>query len=543
MDLRYPVTSLGVDTCPPQDPEPPSSSWTLPSFQARPGQRLAILCRRPFDHVLEFSQFFSLVEKLGRAASDLRICLWSRSALSDWTPFDALPVDSVCALPEDEDTPAWESLIAHLDREFRTAIVLDGAGSLRSLSCRTLQVEWLDGGSFSFETTHRESPECARASDAFHSALRREMPLWIGEDLGVSLPEEPRFLVHQSRFRVGNTLWLTPLLRTLRLFFPRSHITVAGSATTARVLQCVDLVDEILVLDPEGGKEARGDFLAELHRRRFDAALFALARREKSRWLAEAAAEMDVPCRVNLEYFQRPGDGREPSELFSHEGWFFWSAIASARFLLHGLDPLAPEHRRSDRDWLRDRRVEFPVREEWREEAQLRLDRLGIGLEPFVMLCPAGASSDRWPARSYAELALRLGEEFGFHALFEGGPGDREVLRSAMDWIDQSRNRGVGSGRRIATSQDSLGVLAALLERSSLLISNDSAPIHLSEATGTPTLYFSHHEKLTHSHPDGATHWALYDTRRNRLGDISPTTCLNAIQQKVLCGHFRPKGR
>ena len=162
-------------------------------------------------------------------------------------------------------------------------------------------------------------------------------------------------------------------------------------------------------------------------------AIFALARREKSRWLAEALADMKVPYRINLEYFDDVDIER--SDLFTHEGWFFWCAIASARFLLHGLCPLVGQQRTASQSWLHDRCVTFPVRPTWRQEAKRVLAERGIGTRPFVLLTPGGSSSQRWPTRKFAALAVRLAEELGVHVIVEGGPADGELVERTMQHI------------------------------------------------------------------------------------------------------------
>jgi len=296
------------------------------------------------------------------------------------------------------------------------------------------------------------------------------------------------------------------------------------------VLNHIPQVDEVLVVDPTGGTAERARLVGALRGRQFDAAIFALARREKSRWLAEALAEMNVPYRVNLEYFDDVDI--EHSDLFTHEGWFFWCAIASARFLLHGLCPLVGQQRTDGQSWLHERGVTFPVRATWRQEAERILAQRGIGNRPFVLLTPGGASSQRWPTRKFAALAVRLAEELGVHVIVEGGPADGELVERTMQQIVELRRSG-GAATRCVAAHDCLGVLAALLERASLLVSNDSAPIHLAEATGTPTLYFSHHEKLTHSHPSHHAQWALYDLLQNRVANISVDSALSAVRQMI----------
>src|SRR5215213_4305852 len=137
-------------------------------------------------------------------------------------------------------------------------------------------------------------------------------PRWIvAQDARTPSPPR-RVLVHQSRFRVGDALWLTPLLRAVRRAFPEAWVTVVAGPLAEPVLARSPHVSELLVWDPAGGEEERARVLAELSKTRFDAALFALVRRDKSRWLAEAVAAAGVPWRVNLEYVDAAEDGREP---------------------------------------------------------------------------------------------------------------------------------------------------------------------------------------------------------------------------------------
>jgi ADP-heptose:LPS heptosyltransferase len=342
---------------------------------------------------------------------------------------------------------------------------------------------------------------------------------------------EPRnVLIHQARFRVGDTLWLTPLLRAIRRSFPAAAVTVVAGPLAGQVLERSAHISDLVIWDPAGGAAEQARVLDRLSESSFDTALFALARRDKSRWLAEAVAARGVPCRVNLEYvltgspasppgFQ-PGVGE--AEGFTHEGWFVWGTLPSPCLLLHALHPWL-----GDGPWTEDRRVELPVSEAERRAADRVLDAAGIGGGPFAVLAPAGHSSDRWPPERFADLAARLAEDLGLSILVEGAPADEPLLRAVVA-------RAGHPGVQAAT--DPLGVLAALLERARLLVANDSAPIHVAEAMGTPTLYFAHREKLVHSHPAGDACWALYDEERNRLADISVAQALGAVNEMLRRG-------
>ncbi|HEY7471252.1 MAG TPA: glycosyltransferase family 9 protein [Gemmatimonadota bacterium] len=102
------------------------------------------------------------------------------------------------------------------------------------------------------------------------------------------------------------------------------------------------------------------------------------------------------------------------------------------------------------------------------------------GEAPIVGLVPgAHASSRRWPAERFAELATRLGRD-GARVVVLGSGAERELAArvsgaarpTAADW----------SGRT------PLPVLAECFRRLDFLVTNDTGPMHLAAAVGTPLL-------------------------------------------------------
>lgn len=381
------------------------------------------------------------------------------------------------------------------------------------------------------------APACA-AGRAYLRAQQEETPRWVAAP-GFALPLDPRrehsFLVHQARFHVGDTLWLTPLLRALRRRFPRSRTTVVGPPAALALLHDNPHVAEVLPYEPQrdavGEEATRRQVLERLAGRRFDASLFAFARRRESRWLAQAAAEAGAPWRINLEYFDPALDSRRIPRWLTHEGWFFWGSQPSPRMLLHALDPLLGPERPA---WTEDdRRLDHPVTERARQRAAAALANWCFGGEPFAVIAPGGLSSLRWSAERFARLAARLAVELGLHVLVEGSPAESaqlaEIAARGMGIAASTASR----GRRIVAAADPLDVFAALLAQARLLVANDSAAIHLAEAAGTPTLYFAQREKLVHSHPAGPACWALYDEVANDPRRITVEQAMAALQALI----------
>ena len=106
--------------------------------------------------------------------------------------------------------------------------------------------------------------------------------------------------------------------------------------------------------------------------------------------------------------------------------------------------------------------------------------RRGEGAPPLVGMVPgAHADSRRWPAARFAELASRLGRR-GARVVLFGSAAERPLaarvaaaaLPAPVDW----------SGRT------PLPVLAECFRRLDFLVTNDTGPMHLAAAVGTPLL-------------------------------------------------------
>jgi ADP-heptose:LPS heptosyltransferase len=602
-----------------------------------------LLAARPIHHSLELAGLFGLLEGLAAAAPPPRVRLWLRSALHDERAFAALPAAARRRLPD--ATPATGAITAitapaaEVLAEIRAGgavcvLLGDDAGWERRLD--ELPAWWRAPLPHDFQWRLPAGHRAEEAVRTFRFAAAAATPRWVitppptGGDLCRQERPQPaairRILIHQARSHLGDALWLTPLLRGARHRFPHAAITVLAAAGQAALLAANPHVAEVLTLPPAGSAgetgasdAARFALAATLAQRGFDAALFAFVRRPGARWLAEAAADLAIPWRVNLEYFDQAGDGGEPSPLFTHEGWFFWGSLPSPRLLLHALDPLEPEPpprasppvtaRRTGRSAASARdlapalsgasgvsglsgasgdptatgiagtaaqpcRLDLPLPAPWHHAAERALADAGIGGQPFAVLAPGAHSSARWPARKFAALAVRLAADLGLHVLIEGGPADAAALAAVASWLRaqqaatttpasplatararRPRRRGMpaadaaagaatvaaasaacldappdgAGGGRIAIRQDSFGALAALLARASLLVGNDSAPIHLAALAATPTLYLAHREKLVHSHPGGPLCRALYDAARNRPARIPVSAAFAAV--------------
>ena len=106
------------------------------------------------------------------------------------------------------------------------------------------------------------------------------------------------------------------------------------------------------------------------------------------------------------------------------------------------------------------------------------------GLKPgdrLVAINPgAGRPQKRWAVARFADLAERLATEAGARLLLLWGPDEAHMAREISLALP-------GHSALLAPPTD-LGELTALLKRCRLMIANDTGPLHLAAALGTPSL-------------------------------------------------------
>lgn len=126
-------------------------------------------------------------------------------------------------------------------------------------------------------------------------------------------------------------------------------------------------------------------------------------------------------------------------------------------------------------------RIATGPEDEGQADALIRAAGIAEG-EPFAAFAPSARwETKRWPAGNFLELARRLRRERGLKALFVGSAGDRGLFGG----LDISGLEG-----SFAFGRTTLKGLAALLGKAKVLVTNDSGPMHVAAAVGTPCAAF-----------------------------------------------------
>ena len=100
---------------------------------------------------------------------------------------------------------------------------------------------------------------------------------------------------------------------------------------------------------------------------------------------------------------------------------------------------------------------------------------------PRVAMVPLSRwQTKNWPPQCFTTVARRLQQVFGASIFLLGGPSDRDVCREIEGNLE---------GRVVnVAGKLSLVESGGLLAQMDLLVANDSGPVHMAAAAGTPTL-------------------------------------------------------
>ena len=142
-------------------------------------------------------------------------------------------------------------------------------------------------------------------------------------------------------------------------------------------------------------------------------------------------------------------------------------------------------------------------------EKILRKAKADAGV-PLIGLFPgAGHSSRRWPLEQFAELADFLIRNDSVKVLVFVGPEEQPFLKDMRRQFPSSS---------LLLDQLTLPQLAAAATRLAAFVSNDTGPMHVAAAVGTPVVLLLDKRAPTSYLPQGDQHRVIYN---NIISDIS----------------------
>jgi lipopolysaccharide heptosyltransferase II len=274
---------------------------------------------------------------------------------------------------------------------------------------------------------------------------------------------------------LGDVLMTTPAIRALKQSAPDRRVTLLTSTPGSRVASLVPEIDAVLRYDPPWMKATpwrRGEtdleMIGELGALGFDAAVIFTVFSQNPLPAALCCYLAGIPlrlahCRENpyqllTDWVAEP----EPERFIRHE-------------VRRQLDLVAAVGASTS-----DERLSLAVSPQATAEALSLLAECGLRLDaPWLVIHPgATAASRRWPPESFAAAARELAVEHGFQLVFTGSDSERALVQAICNQI--------GAPTLSLAGQLSLAALAALVALAPLVISNNSGPVHIAAAVGTP---------------------------------------------------------
>jgi len=160
------------------------------------------------------------------------------------------------------------------------------------------------------------------------------------------------------------------------------------------------------------------------------------------------------------------------------------------------------------------------------DEVDRLLIRSGVapGTSWVAMNVSARWPTKRWPAASFAEVADRLPQEGYGAVVMIGGPDERADVAAVSGMMKTPAIDLAGA--------TTVGLLPALLSKASLLITNDSGPMHVAAAVGTPVVALFGPTSAIRTGPYGEGHNVL--TGKIPCSPCFSRTCHNTLPLECL---------
>ncbi|MBS1721877.1 MAG: glycosyltransferase family 9 protein [Armatimonadetes bacterium] len=287
---------------------------------------------------------------------------------------------------------------------------------------------------------------------------------------------------------IGDVVNLTAVFRWMRQLCPESRLVAVTSELAAPIARACPHVSDVWIR-PEGILE-RMLFVFRLREAKFDLSLHC----QGQNTMLRLACQAGVPVRIGVY------GTKHRSQLDLGVEWQD-GEVEQPETVGRLLAALGAD--------TSDRSPEFTVP----KACQLRAAEL-VQQGSLAFMVGASDPAKQWPLDRFFELREGLSEP----VVWIGGPNERAML-------EPSRPEGDLSG------QLSLLETAAVLQRCSVLVTNDSGPMHLAGAVGTPVVALFGPTSCERFRPPGQGHVLIQGTCKCAVRDLDQCQghCLNSI--------------
>jgi len=274
---------------------------------------------------------------------------------------------------------------------------------------------------------------------------------------------------------VGDAVMMTPALTDLKECLPDAEITILANSASAQVLDGHPAITEIIPFSPlEGESQIRRDtrIARELKERKFDISIiFPLTsyRAVIVPWLAR------IPHRIGYKYHFR--------EIFLTDSYDQLPPATHLTKVYRSLVGYATGHtvKSKPRFTFALGPDDLNFSEQFFRENKIDTDEKIIGIIPGAAYGPA----KRWPLENYLQFIEEITPEFKVLVLW--GPGEEAIvseIRCHSERSEESHAR----DKVLIPPPCTLKQLGALISRCSVVVGNDTGPLHVAAASNIPVV-------------------------------------------------------
>lgn len=285
-------------------------------------------------------------------------------------------------------------------------------------------------------------------------------------------------------FGIGDVLFSSPLIHTLKEKFPHNKLGYLCNKRTEPLLRNNPLIDRIFSYERDDYKRLSAisplEWLKEFNR------FIRQIRKEKF------GAAIDLSLATNFGFFLwLAGIKSRVGYNYKNRGFYLTKSISFSGYdakhivdyygdVLRLID-VAPKHRD----------LELYLKEEDKlcAERIFRTHNITDKKVPVIAIAPCGGASwgkdaklKHWPIEKYAELADKILEKYKAKVIMLADSNEKEnILELDAKVLDKIIN---------LAGQTTLTELAAIIDRADLVIANDGGPLHIAAALGKKTVSF-----------------------------------------------------
>ncbi len=297
-----------------------------------------------------------------------------------------------------------------------------------------------------------------------------------------SLQTRPRVLLIRPD-HLGDLVLTTPVLDALKKHIPDAHITMMVGPWSSEIVARHPALDRLITCQFPGFRRAKQGIFEpyiqlfrvaqQVRRGNYD---IAINLRPDFWWGAALMYLAAVPRRIG--YALQPG-----TPFLTHAERFHTpehATVSNVRLISAGLkalgrdgldEPFTPEHYPL---------VFIPTEDEQAWVTQ-RLQNAAISTDvPLVVIhAGTGAAVKLWRTEAWTSIANALTTTCSARIVLTGSESERPMLEEIAQGITPAP---------LLITDATVGQLAAILKRASMVLGVDSGPLHLAVAQGTPTL-------------------------------------------------------